>query len=911
MHEGPDRDAAHAELRRRLDEGRAAARLNQTQLARRAGLGRTTVSKALSPQGDVPSVDTVTALAGALRLPVDQLLELRRTAAGETGGVSVGLPGPGRPIGEWDPHELEVHPAGTGPTASGADGVRALPGYVPRGHDRVLAEAVTAAAAGRSQILVLVGDSSTGKTRACWEAVKPLAQEGWRLWHPFDPTRAEAALEDLHQVGPRTVVWLNEAQHYLGDPSFGERIAAAVHRLLTDSERGPVLVLGTLWPEYAHQYTALPEPGRADPYSRVRELLASHTLSVPGTFDAAALASAAVLAKAGDALLADTLSRARDGGRVTQDLAGAPALLDRYQDATGAVRALLEVAMDARRLGVGLRLPYPFLTDAAPGYLSEADYDRLTDDWAEQAYAQLAAPVHGQQVPLRRTTRRPAWSPPAPAPTTNTAPPPPPSAWPVFRLADYLEQHGRTTRQHLCPPASFWHAAHTHLTHPNDLNNLAEAAVNRHRLQWAHYLRQAAAHHGQTDALVRLAMVRESTGDREGAKALARRALEHGDTRAVERLAERQEEAGNWEEAETLYRHAIDGGSARALIHLAELRENAGDREEAETLYRRVAEHGGVLGLLHVITVKDEAGDRDGAETLARLTADDGHTLYQLAVSREAAGNREGATSLYQQAADHGSTNALFRLAVLRGLAGDEEGAEALARRAADRGNVDALRQLTVMREKAGDRDAAESLAHQAVGRGSTTVLVSLAEMREEAGDRESSTALYQQAADHGDTNALHHLTMMRESAGDRNGAEALVRQAANHGNTLALLQLVMVRESAGHPDAAETLARQAAEDGSTTALTRLAEAREQAGDQESATALYRKAADHGNVSAMTRLANMREQAGDHEGAESLYLQAANHGHSPDMPFPLSLLTSKRWPHGLDPDGTPTPPWQP
>ena len=40
---------------------------------------------------------------------------------------------------------------------------------------------------------------------------------GWRLWHPFDPTRAEAAQEDLHRVEPHTVVWLNEAQHYLGD----------------------------------------------------------------------------------------------------------------------------------------------------------------------------------------------------------------------------------------------------------------------------------------------------------------------------------------------------------------------------------------------------------------------------------------------------------------------------------------------------------------------------------------------------------------------------------------------------------------------------------------------------------------------------------------------------------------------
>ncbi|MFJ9329612.1 hypothetical protein ACIRPN_33365 [Streptomyces sp. NPDC101230] len=63
-----------------------------------------------------------------------------------------------------------------------------------------------------------------------------------------------------NQVEPRTVVWLNEAQHYLGDREAGERIAAALHHLFVAPERGPVLVLETLWPEYAKEYTTLPAP---------------------------------------------------------------------------------------------------------------------------------------------------------------------------------------------------------------------------------------------------------------------------------------------------------------------------------------------------------------------------------------------------------------------------------------------------------------------------------------------------------------------------------------------------------------------------------------------------------------------------------------------------------------------------
>ncbi len=418
-------------------------------------------------------------------------------------------------------------------------------------------------------MLVLVGESSTGKTRACWEAVQRLADQGWWLWHPYDPTRAEAALEELHRVGSRTVVWLNEAQHYLGDPHAGERIAAAVHTLLVQPERGPVLVLGTLWPDYATQYTTLPSPEAPDPHSRVRELLAGRIVHVPAAFDPAALAKATALAEAGDRLLADALTRARSDGRLTQDLAGAPELLHRYDTASPAARALLDAAMDARRLGVGPHLPQAFLTDAAPDYLTDTDYDQLTDDWAERAYAELAKPVHGKHAPLRRATPRPQRRPPGPTPADS---PTPQTTGPVFRLADYLEQHGRTTRPHLCPPASFWHAAHTHLTHPDDLHNLAQAAKARHRLQWAHHLHHRAADHGSTDALVALGLRGEEAGDGAGAEALAREAADHDDANALDYyLARLREQAGAEAGTEALAREAADHGHAEPLLYVDSL----------------------------------------------------------------------------------------------------------------------------------------------------------------------------------------------------------------------------------------------------------------------------------------------------------------------------------------------------
>ena len=170
--------------------------------------------------------------------------EVRDALARPDSGVTVA----GRPLEEvTDPFVLEVHrpvqPEDAPP------GLPVLPPYVPREHDQVLGQVVRAAAEGRSGIAVLVGGSSTGKTRACWEALALLRDQDppWRLWHPIDPSRPDAALRELPGIGPRTVVWLNEAQFYL-DPAeagLGERVAAGLRELLRDPGRAPVLVLAT------------------------------------------------------------------------------------------------------------------------------------------------------------------------------------------------------------------------------------------------------------------------------------------------------------------------------------------------------------------------------------------------------------------------------------------------------------------------------------------------------------------------------------------------------------------------------------------------------------------------------------------------------------------------------------------
>ena len=149
-------------------------------------------------------------------------------------------------------------------------------------------------------------------------------------------------------------------------------------------------------------------------------------------------------------------ARSAAGGQVVQFLAGAPELLARYRNAPPAARALIEAAMDARRLGMGAALPRAFLEAAAPGYLADDEWDALGEDWLEQALAYAAVPCKGARGPLTRIRPRPA----RPAAGDRAGQRPAGTGGgPGYRLADYLDQHGRAQRGSQFPPAEFWAAA--------------------------------------------------------------------------------------------------------------------------------------------------------------------------------------------------------------------------------------------------------------------------------------------------------------------------------------------------------------------------------------------------------------------------------------------------------------------
>ena len=405
---------------------------------------------------------------------------------------------PGRLLAQViDPFVLEVHRPVQPDTPQ--PGLPALPAYVPREHDAELERVVMAAAQGDSGIAVLVGGSSTGKTRACWEALRLLRDEvkPWRLWHPIDPSRPEAALRELHSIGPRTVIWLNEAQFYLdASGGLGERVAAGLRELLRDPAKAPVLVLATLWPRFWDQLTAGSASGPDDPRAQARELLTGRDITVPAAFAEAQLWE---LHGAADPRLAQA-ARAAEGGQVIQFLAGAPELLARYRNAPPAAAALIGAAMDARRLGMGVALPLAFLHAAAPGYLTDTDWDGLGEDWLEQALAYTAVPCKGVRGLLTRIRPRPARPSPIGRDKQLADGQVSIAGMPLYRLADYLDQHGRRQRNDQLPPADFWAAATDHAL-PAEQATLGDAAHDRGLYRDAAQLHKNAAAKGNLHAV--------------------------------------------------------------------------------------------------------------------------------------------------------------------------------------------------------------------------------------------------------------------------------------------------------------------------------------------------------------------------------------------------------------------------
>ncbi|KDN16401.1 toll/interleukin-1 receptor domain-containing protein [Amycolatopsis rifamycinica] len=676
---------------------------------------------ALTQAGIEELLRTITAQPGHVRPPLGEVpvLPPYPTVAGEA--TVQPLPGvvwprlPLVPVEDLDPFELDVHRAIS--MDVGDDALPALPRYVTRPHDRKLLENVRQAIAGTSGIAILVGSSSTGKTRACFEAAKQLPT-GWSVWHPISPTPPQALLDGLAEVPPRTVVWLDELQQYLltAEPSLGEEVAARLRALLRDRCNAPVLVLGTIWPERMRTITSVDPAAELGSHTQAGQLVKDIQIAVPSSFDQAELAALGEAAQIDPRLRQALHTQSRE---ITQYLAGAPAMVERYQVAPAAAHAVIDVATDVRRLGYAGDVPWSFLELAAPGYLSDTEWQATSEDWLQEALGFALAPCRGAAglLVLRR-----------PKPGHN------PAGEPGYRLADYIAHWAGDRRSFDVPPAAFWDGACAHLA---------------------------------ADALMVLAGAAAARGRTRHATLLYERAGELGSFTAYTHAGRLYRDSGNARLAEISFRRGADAGDAAAQIEVARCCDVRGDATETERWLALAAERGDYVALEMLAQHAESAGDNARAEHFLREAAAAagsyrGRPLRQLARLRAEAGDAVEARELRASAAKGVKTFVRRPLHDIQQLSGGAAELErslrqtiADAEAAGSRPSSHDLELLSEVCEANGEYDEAERLADQAAHAGYPAVYRSLVAARGNRGEVRQAEALAVRAANAGDAESL------------------------------------------------------------------------------------------------------------------------------------------------------------
>ena len=330
---------------------------------------------------------------------------------------------------------------------------------------------------------------------------------------------------------------------------------------------------------------------------------------------------------------------------------------------------------------------------------------------AEQALAYTAVPCKGARGPLTLVRPRPARH-----AARNHGDQPgstPAVAGPLYRLADYLDQHGRAHCACQIPPAEFWSASAAHAA-PGEQATLGEAAHSRGLYRDAAQLYKNAAASGNPRAALYLSRPPAClcADPRPAHWAAVHASLD--DPRTVAMLLDKLREAGAHEQATALLARdpaaqaAVDDPDDVASL-LFELRK-AGAHEQATALAHRAAAHASLddpFAVLSLLGSLREAGAHEQATALADRAAahaplDDPLAVAILLFGLRQVGAHEQATALADRAADAPLDNLIAVNSFLGSLrrAVAQEQAAALADPAASHAPLVSLADLPMLLDK-------------------------------------------------------------------------------------------------------------------------------------------------------------------------------------------------------------------
>ena len=306
-----------------------------------------------------------------------------------------------------DPIMMGVHPSSrahsSGHVADGEPLMERVPTYVRRDVDEDLHQRLA-----NSGFVILVGDSSAGKSRAAYEAIAAVLPDHV-LIVPQNRDAVPAAVSTA-EGARRCVVWLDDLENYVGP---GGLTRMGIARIMA-SRRAHRVIVATLRAAEEALLTsdAVGEEGGWRSRRDAREVLElAYRIPLPRMFSRSELERARTQVR--DPRIAEALAHADTYG-VAEYVAAGPELLRDWEDAwspntdsrvpsnpRGA--ALIAAAIDIRRGGYASPLPCRVLEEVHEHYLHERGGARLRpeplgDAWAWATRARRATTALLQRV---------------------------------------------------------------------------------------------------------------------------------------------------------------------------------------------------------------------------------------------------------------------------------------------------------------------------------------------------------------------------------------------------------------------------------------------------------------------------------------------------------------------------------
>ncbi|WP_461119600.1 SEL1-like repeat protein [Saccharothrix stipae] len=740
--------------------------------------------------------------------------------------------------------------------------------------------------------LLLVGTSSVGKTRLLFDTARQELGEFRVLVPDLGDGGAVNALTGTELPRP-VVVWLDELQRFLAGPYFVPDataghvpVTAAALRRLLDGDT-PVIVLATLWPDYLDQL-------RATDTDQAGVTRHRH----PGAADVLALRPRRLRV---DTFTAEEKRRARELGthdprlafaaaddaefNVTETLAGAPRIMQRYREAPESRQIVVHAAVDARRLGIQGPLTRELLRQAARGYLTGIHPD---DTWFDHALDEL-----------QRHDRRDdaATAPLLAIPTADHR------GILGYTVTDYLLQKLLRERRSALLTDTTWNALIRHTHDSDDRRRLSYKAENRMQYRHAQRLHRTLVDAGDAYAVHRLAELLVKQGKVDEFTALVPRLVDAGDIYAVYRLTELLVEQGKVDEVTALVRSLVDAGDAYAVYRLTELLVEQGKVDEVMTLVPRLVDAGDIYAVYRLTELLIKQGRLDEARALLRTLVNvDGYVnrgLNDLLAklgwveelrTRANAGHRHAAGRLVDVLVEQGDVNGA--MALLRAHA-DVDGHYAARRLAGlliKQRNVDDAMALLRAHADAGDSRSAHQLVDVLVEQG----LMGELRTRADAGDGHAARRLAGLLIKQRNVDDAMALLRAHADAGDSRSARRLAGLLIKQRNVDDAMALLRAHADAGDSRSADQLAdllvnwewveelRARADAGEGRSARRLAGLLIKQRNVDDAMALLRAHADAGDSRSADQLADLlvnwewveelraRADAGDHTAARRL-----------------------------------------